>query len=99
LPARRVTIHSLEVTAIDLPTVEVAVHCSSGTFVRAIARDLGAALGVGGHLTALRRTSVGPFRLDDARTLEALDDGVTMTPIAEAARASFPARDLDETQA
>ena len=99
LPARRVTIHSLEVTAIDLPTVEVAVHCSSGTFVRAIARDLGAAVGVGGHLTALRRTSVGPFRLDDARTLEALDDGVTMTPIAEAARASFPARDLDETQA
>ena len=99
LPSRRITMHSLEVTAVDLPTVEVAVHCSSGTFVRALARDLGAALGVGGHLTALRRTSVGPFGLDDARTLDALADDFTMTPIAEAARASFPGRDLDETQA
>jgi len=99
LPSRRITMHSLEVTAVDLPTVEVAVHCSSGTFVRALARDLGAALGVGGHLTALRRTSVGPFALDDARTLDALADDFTMTPIAEAARASFPGRDLDETQA
>jgi tRNA pseudouridine55 synthase len=99
LPARRITIHSLEVTAVELPTVEVAVHCSSGTFVRALARDLGAALGVGGHLTALRRTSVGPFRLEGARTLDALADDFTMTPIAEAARASFPVRDLDEAQA
>lgn len=99
LPARRVTIYSLEVTAVDLPTVEISVHCSSGTFVRAIARDLGAALGVGGHLTALRRTTVGPFGLDRARTLEALTDDFTMTPIGEAARTSFPARDLDDVQA
>ncbi len=99
LPSRRITIHSLEVTAVDLPTVEVAVRCSSGTFVRALARDLGAALEVGGHLTALRRTSVGPFGLDDARTLDALADDFKMTPIAEAARASFPGRDLDDTQA
>jgi tRNA pseudouridine55 synthase len=99
LPARRITIYSLEVTAFDLPTVEVAVHCSSGTFVRALARDLGVALGVGGHLTALRRTSVGPFRLDGARTLDALADDFTVTPIADAARASFPVRALDATQA
>jgi len=99
LPARRVTIYSLEVTAVDLPSVEVSVHCSTGTFVRAIARDLGVALGVGGHLTALRRTAVGPFGLDEARTLEALADDFAVTPIAEAARAAFPARDLDETQA
>jgi tRNA pseudouridine55 synthase len=99
LPARRVTLHSLDVTAMDLPTLEVSVHCSSGTFVRALARDLGDALGVGGHLTALRRTAVGPFGLDDARTLDALADDFTMTPIADAARASFPAHDLDESQA
>jgi tRNA pseudouridine55 synthase len=99
LPARRITIYSLEVTAFDLPTVEVAVHCSSGTFVRALARDLGVALGVGGHLTALRRTSVGPFRLDGARTLDALADDFTVTPIADAARASVPVRALDATQA
>ena len=50
------------------------VECSSGTYVRALARDLGAALGVGGHLTALRRTRVGPFTLDLARTLDDLGD-------------------------
>jgi tRNA pseudouridine55 synthase len=99
LPARRVTIHSLEVTAVDLPTVEVAVHCSTGTFVRAIARDLGAALGVGGHLTALRRTTVGPFGLDDARTLDALSEDFTMTPIGDAAREAFPSCDLDDVAA
>jgi tRNA pseudouridine55 synthase len=99
LPARRVTLHSLEVTAVDLPTVEVSVHCSSGTFIRALARDLGAALGVGGHLTALRRTAVGPFALDDARTLDALADDFTITPIASAARAAFPSHDLDDAQA
>jgi tRNA pseudouridine55 synthase len=98
LPARRVTLHSLEVTAVDLPTLEVSVHCSSGTFVRALARDLGDALGVGGHLTALRRTAVGPFQLADARTLDALTEEFSITPIADAARASFPARDLDESQ-
>jgi tRNA pseudouridine55 synthase len=99
LPARRVTVHSLDVTAVDLPDVRIEVHCSSGTYIRAIARDLGVALGVGGHLTALRRTAVGPFGLDGAHTLEALADGVTMTPIAEAARTSFPALDLDDAQA
>jgi tRNA pseudouridine55 synthase len=99
LPPRRIVIHSLEVTAVELPDVRVSVHCSSGTYVRAIARDLGTALGVGGHLTALRRTAVGSFTLDDAATLEELTDHFTMTPIADAARASFPAQDLDETQA
>jgi tRNA pseudouridine55 synthase len=99
LPPRRVTVYSLEVTDVDLPDVRIEVHCSSGTYIRAIARDLGAALGVGGHLTALRRTAVGPFGLDGAVTLEALAEGFTMTPIAQAARATFPALDLDEPQA
>ena len=53
--------------ALDL---DVTVECSSGTYIRALARDLGGAVGVGGHLTALRRTQVGPYTLDQARTLE-----------------------------
>jgi len=99
LPARRVTIHGLDVTGLALPDVRVSVHCSSGTYVRAIARDLGAALGVGGHLTALRRTAVGPFTLDHARTLDELAEHFTMSPVAEAARTCFPSRDLDEAEA
>jgi tRNA pseudouridine55 synthase len=99
LPARRVTVHSLDVTAIDLPTLELSVHCSTGTYVRALARDLGAALGVGAHLAGLRRTSVGPFTIADSHTLDALAVDLAMTPIAAAARASFPALDLEDTQA
>ena len=99
LSARRVTIHAIDVVSLDLPDVRVVVHCSSGTYVRAIARDLGAALGVGGHLTALRRTAVGPFTLADARTIDELTESFTITPIADAARASFPALDLDDAQA
>jgi tRNA pseudouridine55 synthase len=99
LPARRVTIRAIDITRVELPDVDVSVHCSSGTYIRAIARDVGAALGVGGHLTALRRTAVGPFTLDRARTLDDLTEEFAMLPIADAARASFPAVDLDDTQA
>jgi tRNA pseudouridine55 synthase len=99
LKARPVTIHELVVHEVDLPDVRVSVRCSSGTYIRAIARDLGAALGVGGHLTALRRTAVGSFDLSVARTLEQLTDDFTVLPIADAARASFPAVDLDDEQA
>lgn len=99
LPSRRVTVHSIDVRSVDGPDVEVSVHCSSGTYIRAIARDLGAALGTGGHLTALRRTSVGAFGIDRAHTLEQLADDLVVVPVAEAARATFPARDLDEERA
>ena len=101
LPARRVTVHSIEVTALDLEraSLDLEVRCSSGTYIRAIARDLGAALGVGGHLTALRRTAVGPFVIADAHTLDALADDFTMTPIADAARKAFPALDLSDADA
>ena len=73
------------------PTCACRVHCSSGTYIRAIARDLGEALGVGGHLTALRRTAVGPFDLTAAHTLDELAEHFATTPIGEAARATFPA--------
>jgi tRNA pseudouridine55 synthase len=99
LPAREVTVHELVVTGVrhDGPWVDVdlSVRCSSGTYVRALARDLGEELGVGGHLTALRRTAVGPFTLADAHTLEQLGDTFTMLDIGEVARRCFPTYDLD----
>jgi len=70
--------------------VDVHVECSTGTYVRALARDLGAALGVGGHLTRLRRTRVGGFDLAQARTVEELERGLHVVPLTEVARHSFP---------
>ncbi|WP_412740852.1 tRNA pseudouridine(55) synthase TruB [Krasilnikovia sp. MM14-A1259] len=101
LPARRITVHRLEVLDIRRPEdapvidVDVDVTCSSGTYIRAIARDLGAALGVGGHLTALRRTAVGGLTLGEAATLEQLEErapDVVGLPMADAARRAFPQR-------
>lgn len=74
IPARPVTVSRFELLARRGGDLDVEVRCSSGTYIRALARDLGAALGVGGHLTALRRTEVGPFLLSDALTLEKLAD-------------------------
>ena len=99
LKARPVTIHDLVVHDVALPEVRISVRCSSGTYIRAIARDLGAALGVGGHLTALRRTAVGPFDLSVARTLDELADDFAVLPIADAARSTFPVVDLTDEQA
>ena len=103
LPARQVRIDAIEVHDIrqgpDGVDVDVTVRCSSGTYIRAIARDLGEALEVGGHLTSLRRTAVGPFGLDRARTLDEHQDELAVVPIAEAARTGFPAYELDEAQA
>lgn len=91
------------VAALDL---DVTVVCSSGTYIRALARDLGAGLGVGGHLTALRRTRVGGYGIDGARSPDELDAWpadvpLDTLPLADAARATFPVRDLteDETRA
>jgi tRNA pseudouridine55 synthase len=100
LPARPVTVSAFELLARRGADLDVAVKCSSGTYVRALARDLGAGLGVGGHLTALRRTRVGPFTLEHARTLEALeeDPGLSL-PLDEAVGVAFPRRDLDPTLA
>ncbi|HNO40458.1 MAG TPA: tRNA pseudouridine(55) synthase TruB [Marmoricola sp.] len=99
LSARRVQVHRIAVDRLELPAVEISVDCSSGTYIRAIARDLGVALGVGGHLSALRRTAVGSFSLDQARTLAELEAEFSIIPISAAARASFRSVDLDDTQA
>ncbi|MGW5866770.1 tRNA pseudouridine(55) synthase TruB [Streptomyces sp. NPDC055239] len=77
----------------------VSVVCSSGTYIRALARDLGADLGVGGHLTALRRTRVGPYKLDTAKTIDQLQEELTVMPVADAAAAAFPRWDVDEKRA
>ncbi len=106
LAARPVTVHRFEVLGRrdgvdDHPAVDldVEVEVSSGTYVRALARDLGRRLGVGGHLTALRRTRVGPYGLDGAHTLDELADDLTVLPLADAAAAVFPVRRLDAAEA
>jgi tRNA pseudouridine55 synthase len=74
----------------SLLDVDVHVECSTGTYIRALARDLGAALEVGGHLTRLRRTRVGVFRLDGARTLDQLVEDLSVLPLDRAAADNFP---------
>jgi tRNA pseudouridine55 synthase len=112
LPARRVTVSRFEILAtrrgeaagIPVVDVDVEVEVSSGTYVRALARDLGSRLGVGGHLTALRRTRVGAFTLDQAHTIPALEaaaaaDRVPLVDLAAAARAGFAVRELSDAEA
>src|SRR5580692_200580 len=103
LAPRPVTVYEFTVTAIrldgDLLDVDATVRCSSGTYIRALARDLGAALGTGGHLTRLRRTRVGGYGLEVARTLEQLAGRFEIIPLAEAAAAGFPRRDLSADEA
>jgi tRNA pseudouridine55 synthase len=89
-------VHDDENAAID---VSVRVECSSGTYFRAIARDLGAALGVGGHLTQLRRTRVGPYRVADAAELEGLDVATRLMTPADAASALLGNVRLTDQQA
>ena len=84
----------------DFLDVDVTVDCSSGTYVRALARDLGAALGVGGHLTALRRTRVGPYALDHAITLDDLFETPRLSyDIDSAIAAGFAVREVTDEQA
>lgn len=103
LAARPVTVSELAVLSTrrtpGVVDVDVRVVCSSGTYVRALARDLGAGLGVGGHLSALRRTRVGPYDLSVAHTLESLGEDFVLLPIADAARSAFASRNVDEAAA
>lgn len=103
LKARTVTVSRYDVLDVrvgpDGVDVDVSVDCSSGTYIRALARDLGADLGVGGHLTALRRTRVGSFGLETAHTLESLAESFDWLPIADVAAGTFPRYDVDDAQA
>ncbi|MBO0831394.1 MAG: tRNA pseudouridine(55) synthase TruB, partial [Actinobacteria bacterium] len=98
LAPRTVTVREFAVDAIrlagDVADLSVRVTCSSGTYIRALARDLGVALGVGGHLTMLRRTRVGPYLASQGRTLDELAEELAVIPLADAAAAAFPRREL-----
>lgn len=107
LAARTVTVSRFDITGVPrrieaVVDLDVLVECTTGTYVRALARDLGDRLGVGGHLTALRRHTVGPFRVDDA--VDVFPDGVTprgvpRPPIDEALRARTVAAVIDPSDA
>jgi tRNA pseudouridine55 synthase len=106
LKARPVTIHRFEVIGEPRLVVdgentffdfEAIIDCSSGTYIRALARDLGAALGVGGHLTALRRTKIGSYSIEQAQNLDGLTpETLAVLPIEQAATQQFKVRDLSE---
>jgi tRNA pseudouridine55 synthase len=110
LEPRAVTVHRIDVHRVTRPApglvdVEVTVACTAGTYVRAIARDAGAALGVGGHLTALRRTASGPFTTAQAAPVEeaaaalAGGGGAGVLGLTEAATAVYPERRLSDDEA
>ena len=107
LAARRVRVsrfdwigrENLLVGATPVIDLEVEVECSSGTYIRALARDLGAALGTGGHLTRLRRTRVGPFRLAEAQSLEQAQVHLEVVPLGAVAARCFPTRTVSAADA
>ncbi|QRY63867.1 tRNA pseudouridine(55) synthase TruB [Gordonia sp. PDNC005] len=104
LDARPVTVSRFDILDIRrdgaFVDVDVDVDCSSGTYIRSLARDLGAGLGVGGHLTALRRTAVGPFTLDHARTMDAVSEAPGLSlGIDDAAKLCFPLREITDDDA
>jgi tRNA pseudouridine55 synthase len=94
IPAREVTIHSIDIAAIRGSDVDIVVTCSAGTYIRAIARDLGEALGVGGHLTSLRRTLVSPFSINECADLESSE----VIPTADGISRMMPTRALSSEE-
>jgi tRNA pseudouridine55 synthase len=103
LKARPVTVHRFAVQDVrrhgELVDVDASITCSSGTYIRALARDLGQALGAGGHLTSLRRTRVGPYELGMARTIEQLTEAFEVLPMGAAVAAAFPRWDVSADDA
>jgi tRNA pseudouridine55 synthase len=99
LAARPVTVHELVLRQRRGDELDLHVRCSSGTYVRALARDLGAALGAGAHLSALRRTRVGGYHLAQSSSLDELAEDFRVLPLADAVAAGFARRDVDEQDA
>lgn len=101
LKAREVKIHRFELLSVSRTNgyleVKVSVECSSGTYIRALARDLGASLGIGGHITALRRTKVGHFDVKEANSIEELE-ALRLTKLSEAAKQLFPVIELADSE-
>jgi tRNA pseudouridine55 synthase len=102
LASTSIVVHAIEATDVHLPWVDFRVSCSTGTYVRALARDLGERLGVGAHLTELRRLAIGPFHVDEALSLddlhcpEAVEDG-WISPLR--ALSHLPAFEVTEEEA
>lgn len=97
-----ITVHEVEPTEVDVPEIEFRVACSTGTYIRSLARDLGERLGVGAHLVALRRTAIGPFRVSEAVSPGELQDfervtGSLISPLA--ALAHLPTMEVSEDEA
>lgn len=88
-----------EADGVPVLDCDVRVRCSSGTYIRALARDLGALLGSAGHLTALRRTRVGPFGLDRSHTIAADTSEMPVLDLADVARSCFPVLEVDDAGA
>ena len=80
LPPREVEVYEFEITSLELPEIHFRISCSKGTYIRSLARDLGELLNNGGHLTALCRTRVGDYKLEDAWNLEDLIDTIQALP-------------------
>jgi tRNA pseudouridine55 synthase len=95
--ARPVAIEQLDLLSWEAPLVMIDVRCGKGTYIRSLARDIGAALGCGAHLASLRRTAVGTFSIEDAAPLDALGPALLLPP--ETAVADWPAVTLDEAAA
>ena len=74
IKSRTVTIHDFEITRIELPEIDFKISCSKGTYIRSIAHDFGAALNNGGHLSALRRTAIGNYRVENAMSIESFEE-------------------------
>ena len=108
LAARPITVSRFEITsALQRVSVgdstfidfEAVIECSSGTYIRALARDLGSALQVGGHLTALRRTRIGTYKIEDAQQLHGLSsDSLSITSMFDAVKESFELRELSDQE-
>jgi tRNA pseudouridine55 synthase len=103
LASRPVTVHRFDLQSTrrvgDVIDLDVSVVCSAGTYIRSLARDLGAHLAVGGHLTRLRRTRAGHYTVDDAHTLDELATQFALIPLEDAAASDFPRRDVDTADA
>jgi tRNA pseudouridine55 synthase len=103
LAARPVTVYEFTVRSVgragEFTDMDATIRCSSGTYIRSLARDLGASLGTGGHLTALRRTRVGPYAEAGARTLEQLSEHYVVLPLEYAVNQAFDRRDLTGPEA
>jgi tRNA pseudouridine55 synthase len=99
LTARPVTVSRFDLLGRAGDDLTVTVECTTGTYIRALARDLGTALGVGAHLTSLRRTRVGGFELATAKTIAELEAGLSVVDLADAVDASFPRVDVGAEEA